>query len=282
MEITFIAAELFAAGVLPSGELTMHELTGGTSSQVYMLQSGDSEKLVVKLNKPEMIAAEAAFLRCYDELELIPRLHHVDPMHRYLVYEYREGTTSYPKGKKGEILLTLARECIAKYAEREWSGSRYKTWQRYLGAEVEGSRREAFDLLAEEDHKFIADLVTKPRRVTGPFYQLHGDCGAHNFIFDEEGVLAGVIDPIPMIGQPLYDLAFAYCSTPDDLTPDVIAEVVYHEDWPFSHDLQIVYEEVIIALYNRIVICTYHHPHDLPAYLTAWKHWRAIVGANHR
>ncbi|MFD0713734.1 aminoglycoside phosphotransferase family protein [Paenibacillus sp. GCM10027626] len=279
MNMTLIAAELFAAGVLPSGELVMDKLQGGTASEVYVLECGDSGRLVCKINKPDVIAAEVRFLQMYERLPIVPSLRYVDRSSRYYLYPYIEGSTRYRPGKKGAVLLSVARQLIAKYREAEWEGTHYKTWQRYLAAEVEGTRREAGDLLTDEDHSFIAELVAKPRRVTGPFYQLHGDCGIHNFIFDDEGELAAVIDPIPIIGQPLYDLAFAYCSTPDGLTPDVIAEVVYHEDWPFTRDLTTLYEEVAIALYNRIVICTYHHPQDLNAYLAAWTHWKMIVGA---
>ena len=42
-----------------------------------------------------------------------------------------------------------------------------------------------------------------------------------NFIF-RENRLYGVIDPLPSLGDPLYDLIYAFCSTPEDLTKEAI------------------------------------------------------------
>ncbi|MCQ6560450.1 aminoglycoside phosphotransferase family protein [Paenibacillus mendelii] len=280
MEMTVIAAELFAAGVLPSGELVMDKLEGGTNSQVYLMKCGKQDRLVLKWNEPDVIEAEAAYLKRYERLPIVPSLRYVDPANRFLIYEYIAGSTAYYPGHKGEMLLELVRRLISGYDEVEWPRDREESWQYYLLGETGLTRNGSGDLFTEEDHDLVAELAGNSNRVTGPFYHLHGDCGVHNFIFDEDHQLAGVIDPTPLIGQPMYELAFAFCSSSDELTPDVIAEVVYHEAWPFSRELKALYEEVAIALYNRIVTCTYHHPHDLNAYLTAWKQWRMIVTFN--
>ncbi|UVI27918.1 phosphotransferase family protein [Paenibacillus spongiae] len=280
MNMTLIAAELFAAGVLPSGELAMDKLEGGTNSHVYLMKCGKYDRLVLKYNEAGAVDAEAAFLKRYVKLPIVPSFRYADPANRFLIYEYIEGATTYYPGNKGGLLLELVRQLIAKYEEVEWPAGRNVTWQQDLIERTKLTRSASGDLFTEEDHELAAELAGNSSRVTGPFYHLHGDCGVHNFVFDEDRQLSGVIDPLPLIGQPMYDLAFAFCSSPDELTPDVIAEVVYDEAWPFSRDLKALYEEVAIALYNRIVTCTYHHPHDLRAYLNAWKQWRMIVTSN--
>nr|WP_239587430.1 phosphotransferase [Bacillus pakistanensis] len=60
--------------------------------------------------------------------------------------------------------------------------------------------------------KLVQRLAESSNRIPskGPFL-LHGDCGVHNFVF-KGGSLSGVIDPTPVLGEPLYDLLYAFCS----------------------------------------------------------------------
>lgn len=103
---------------------------------------------------------------------------------------------------------------------------------------------------------------------------MHGDLGFHNFIF-QENKLHGVIDPLPVLGDPIYDLIYAFCSTPEDLTKETIGyamkQCVFHKN---DRDL---YEEIVIGLYLRIDTCLRHHPKDLEDYLAAWRYWMGEV-----
>ncbi|MBB3114380.1 aminoglycoside phosphotransferase (APT) family kinase protein [Paenibacillus phyllosphaerae] len=278
MNLTVIAAELFAAGILPPGELVISPLAGGTSSMVYRMKCGDADPLVLKLNEPRTIAAEAEYLDRYRHLPLLPTFQYVNPEHRFLVYSYIDGNSNYVPGSKLELMNSLARDIIAKYDQVPWTGGKFPTWHDYLIAEIEDSRRSSGTLFTASEHRMIYTMAEKKERVTGPFCKLHGDFGVHNFIFDE-GKLKGVIDPIPLTGQPVYELAFAFVSSPDELEPDIIASVVRQKDWPFTKDLHTVYEDILIALYNRIIRCTHHHPKDLSAYMEAWKDWKLFVNS---
>ena len=63
--------------------------------------------------------------------------------------------------------------------------------------------------------------VAALRRGDWPLYLLHGDAGAHNLVF-RDGRLVAVIDPLPTVGEPIFDLTFAFVSWPGDLTMDTI------------------------------------------------------------
>ncbi|MFC4100921.1 phosphotransferase family protein [Paenibacillus xanthanilyticus] len=279
MNLTVVAAELFAAGVLPPGELVITKFSGGTNSSVFALQCGEHDPLVLKFNDPKTIAAEAAYLRHYPDIPLLPDLYYADPQGRYLVYNYIHGSSAYVQGSKQEMLAALALGVIAQYRSVTWpQEGRFPSWQDYLIAEIEDTRKRSGTLFTAAEHRMIATLAEKKERASDPFCLLHGDFGVHNFIFDD-GELVGVIDPIPLVGQPVYELAFAFCSSPDDLEPDVIASIVRQKDWPFTRNLNAVYEDVLIALYNRIVTCTVHHPRDLSAYMEAWKEWKLFVNS---
>ncbi|PZD97001.1 hypothetical protein DNH61_04965 [Paenibacillus sambharensis] len=94
-------------------------------------------------------------------------------------------------------------------------------------------------------------------------------------MFDNDGRLCGIIDPQPVIGPPAYDLIYAFCSSPDDLSYETISAAF--EQLAVGTKQDRIYEEVLIGLYFRISTCLKHHPHDLQAYLDAWEWWRPAV-----
>ncbi|WP_237690810.1 phosphotransferase [Paenibacillus caui] len=128
------------------------------------------------------------------------------------------------------------------------------------------------DRLALQEHDRVAELLDTAD--SSLRYLLHGDCGVHNFLFSQ-GKLAGVIDPTPVVGDPVYDLIYAFCSSPDELRPDIIRpsmerlSAALHK----SYDLK---SEVLVGLYFRLDACIRHHPKDLDAYLEAWSNWTGL------
>ena len=104
---------------------------------------------------------------------------------------------------------------------------------------------------------------------------LHGDCGVHNFVYDQN-VLKGVIDPSPIVGPVLYDFIYAFCSSPDDLSLETLISTVTLLNHVSIERSRLI-EEVIIQLYCRIGICLKHHPHDLADYLKAWDYWKVLI-----
>ncbi|MGZ9869916.1 phosphotransferase [Priestia endophytica] len=131
--------------------------------------------------------------------------------------------------------------------------------------------------LGEEEFNFILKLVKSEKRniLSKESSLLYGDCGIHNFIFDD-GKLKGVIDPTPVIGNPLYDLIYAFCSSPDDLTKETLDSVVSHLTINNSRIHEVLYEELLIGLYLRLKSCIKHHPDDFNNYIRAWFYWKDI------
>ncbi|HEV2125298.1 MAG TPA: phosphotransferase [Chloroflexota bacterium] len=324
-----IAAELHEAGIIDFRLTQCVALTGGTASRVAALsRPGSVPQVVVKLNAPAVIQAEALFLRTYGASPLLPPLRHVDPAHRFLVCDFVSGVhIRYGEDRVdvAEVLLTLVRDLLSRYvpcalpapADRQdkiapvaellepadegagsppisektsESGTTNRTnlaWPQFLGEHVAYRHKRLGSYLPAEDLRLVEHLARAPRRTEQtPLSLLHGDCGAHNFLFQQQsghpGPLHAVLDPYPLVGYPIFDLAFAFVSWPNDLDLEAIlpaAEALRASSrWlPNGDPRRILCEEVLIALYKRMGTCMVHHPRDLPAYLAAWPRWRRLA-----
>ncbi|KFN03369.1 aminoglycoside phosphotransferase family protein [Bacillus clarus] len=274
MDISEIAEHLVAKKVISHDPESFKVLNGGTTSTVYLLEG----KYVVKLNEPKVIREETYFLRFYESNHLFPKLLYKDPLNRYIVYSFLVGTTSCDLGHKRSTLCTLVKEVINKYEivpeidEWGWKDTPAQSWTAFLLTNVMEAHEKLRQYINDEEYQLVLKLVNSPNRGAGikrPFL-LHGDLGLHNFIF-QENKLYGVIDPLPVLGDPIYDLIYAFCSTPEDLTKEAIGYAL--EQSVFRKIERDLYEEIIIGLYLRMDTCIRHHPKDLEDYLIAWRYW---------
>ncbi|MBE0335271.1 phosphotransferase [Paenibacillus sp. 23TSA30-6] len=277
MDVQLILKELHEVGVLEGHMQEFKPLTGGTSSEVIAVMDGAKPRYVIKQNDPVIVEAEAEFLHTYSQIEKLTRLVYVDPLHRYLVYMFKPGLTRYHGGNKSYLLLNLATELIAQYkplGEKRHYGypdHPFVDWRDFLLHRTKESGKIIQDVLSPEDHRIVHALVAgMPQRNLK--YLLHGDCGIHNFVFAENGTLTGIIDPDPVVGEPLYDLIYAFCSSPDMLTVDTILPAVekLEPGMTGSYELN---TEVLQGLYFRIATCIRHHPENLDQYTEAWTYW---------
>ncbi|CUB11933.1 Phosphotransferase enzyme family protein [Bacillus cereus] len=278
MDILVIATQLVKEKVILHYPNSVKVLNGGTTSTVYLLD----EKYVVKLNEAEVIREEAYFLSFYEGNTLFANLLYKEPLHTYIVYSFLEGNTSYEQGHKRITLSTLVKEVINKYeivSGREgwgWKESPVQSWSEFLTTNVMEAHENVRSYISEEEYRKVLKLANSPSRgtvINQPFL-LHGDLGFHNCIF-QGNKLHGVIDPLPVLGDPIYDLIYAFCSTPEDVTKEtidyVMKQCVFHKK---DRDL---YEEIVIGLYLRIDTCLRHHPKDLEVYLAAWRYWMGEI-----
>ncbi|MDR7071579.1 aminoglycoside phosphotransferase family protein [Fictibacillus barbaricus] len=258
------------------------QLNGGTTSKLYLCKD-ETTKFVIKMNEPHVLEAESHFLNFYKKVSLLPRLVYVDPSFHYIVYSFIPGSVHYNRSKKNELLFDLVHDQINHYqpvSDSEgwgWADETVDSWQAFLEHRFMEASKTLESHLQKEDLDIVAKLVKSPNRksTNKEPYLLHGDCGVHNFIFDDRK-LCGVIDPTPVYGEPLYDLIYAFCSSPDDLTKETINTAVSHLK-NNSRDDKFLYEEVLIGLFLRIATCVRHHPDDLEEYLRAWSYWKDTV-----
>ncbi|RFU61216.1 aminoglycoside phosphotransferase family protein [Peribacillus glennii] len=280
MCIEKIIIDLIHNNIIHSEPTEWEQLNGGTVSKLYLLNI-DGSKYVIKLNDQRVIESEAIFLDRYKEVCYLPKLLFVEPSYNYLVYSYVNGSTNYIEKNKKEILKDVVKGLLNNYKSVSnnigwgWADQITDSWQNFLINEVVEANKIIDGRLDREDHNFISNLVKKIPKDTKP-YLIHGDCGVHNFIFND-GQLSGVIDPAPVIGDPLYDLIYAFCSSPDDLTKETIDYAVSHLMIKREKEKLFLYENVIIGLYLRLGKCIKHHPNDYEEYMKAWYSWMNIT-----
>jgi hypothetical protein len=248
----------------------------GTTSIVGKIGSKDSESYVLKINEPSVLEMEVNYLQTYTDNLLFPKLVYVDSKHRYIVYKFVEGHTLRKDPNKLRTLSFLSSMIVGASTSVEgnaswgWLDDLSDSWYEFMIKRVD----EAVSVLGEQiDQEMIADIVKryKSNAVSSPCL-LHGDFGYHNFLF-HSGKLKAVIDPTPIFGPPLYDLVYAFCSTPYDLTISTIQEPAFYlGNWKPESKLALI-EEVLVGLFCRISTCRKRHVEDFPDYMTAWEYW---------
>lgn len=271
-----IVDEIVQKRILPDSHYIWREFKGGTNSTVGVLGTPNvPEMYVVKSNTAERIAAESRFYRLYRALPLLPKVKYVHPEFRYLIYRFIPGETRYKRGTKQTLLSQLVNHMIQHYVQPD-SPDDYEWIEdpKLVRQDIEYTQSVIGSHLAEEDHELVKEIhLRRSKRISREgLYVLHGDFGVHNFLF-ANGTLSGIIDPIPVIGRPLYDLLYAFCSSPDDLHFPILLHAVEQLHSGPVQTLELI-EDTVLALYFRIGTCLIHHPEDLSEYVSAWNAWK--------
>ncbi|MEH6942476.1 aminoglycoside phosphotransferase family protein [Bacillus sp. JJ722] len=290
MELNQIVLQLKEVGILQGNDTVCEPLSGGTSSQVYMISKGGN-RYAVKMNDKAIIEAESKFLSFYQDVPYLPKVVYIDPSYNFFVYHFMKGCTNSTAYDKEATLIKLTEQLVNHYKpsakKQSWGWVHYEvsSWHTYLQDEVESAVQILNNaLISKEDIHFVKRILAnlKSKNDLKRAYFLHGDCGFHNFLFSEKQ-LVGVIDPSPLIGDPMYDVIFAYCSSPIELSKELIESVANHVS-TWDGDNTTLHQYVLIGLIVRMSSCKRHHPQDLEAYLQAWDYWKQIVekGLNSR
>ncbi|MGG0179202.1 phosphotransferase [Gottfriedia acidiceleris] len=285
MQIESLINDLSNMNLINKKEIKYTKLTGGTSSSIYLLSNIKNEsKYIVKFNDPRVLEPEAYFLNFYNKVDILPNLLFAEKTFKYIVYPFIPGSTNYIKKNKKELLILLAKRLINNYESYPnapgwgWADDLSNSWSDFLMSRMTESYKILDSYLEKPDHTLIFSIVNNSNLITfqGEPFLLHGDCGIHNFIFNK-GKLSGIIDPTPVFGDPLYDLIYAFCSSPDNLTKETISTAVSHLKFLQNNDSHIIYKNVLVGLYFRLATCIRHHPNDLYEYLIAWNYWTSLV-----
>ncbi|MBG9451494.1 hypothetical protein ABE67_20035 [Cytobacillus firmus] len=280
MNIQEIIHQLMDNNIFHSKPTYHEQLNGGTVSELYLLHFEDI-KYVIKKNEPQIIKSEANFLNDYKKTDLLPKLLFVEPFYKYIIYTFIEGNANYVRGSKKVTLKKLVQGLLNHYKPVDsskgwgWADQPSESWQSFILDKINEANKILHSRLDNSHYNLVLDLAEKNSQGNESFL-LHGDCGVHNFIF-RNGQLSGVIDPTPVIGEPLYDLIYAFCSSPEELTKETLLSAAAFLKSKTEINPSVLYEEALVGLYLRMATCIKHHPSDFQEYLEAWDYWEEIV-----
>ncbi len=216
---------------------------GATNSTVFSAR----KKYLIKITDKKTVQVQREFLTHNKSTAFHKMLCSDDNLH-YECVEFVDGVR-YKIGDlpPEETIAQLAR-IVAGYELYEHNGYGFlgdekRTWREFLLDEIQYaskrlpgvSQKKVMMALAE-----IGDYAPEKRL-------LHGDFGAHNFLL-ENGTRIRVIDPMPVVGDFLYDFYFAVFSNPkifDEVSEDTVYRYFTGRDRWYKEAL------ATIALYVR-------------------------------
>lgn len=125
----------------------------------------------------------------------------------YICFNYIEGTLFKDNILDSKLVVNELYEITSNYKEYKYDAYGYLeeenfTWEEFL---MDEAYREEDKI--NIDYKKLFDSFEVIKKYNAPKYLLHGDFGTHNFIVNNDKIYA--IDPIPLVGDYLYDFYFA-------------------------------------------------------------------------
>ena len=142
------------------------------------------------------------------------------------------------------------------------------SWSEFLKSEIDYALK---NLKSYENYSNIIDvniLYDYAKKLDKyPFEKklLHGDFGCHNFIkFNNK--FAGIIDPMPVIGDYLYDLLYAIVSNVQVVSSITFEDIIKLVNEPKEK----VFYLLLIVLYCRIYRCLKYNSAYIDVYINFW------------
>ena len=257
---------------------SIKKLVGGSRDHIYSLVT-DEGRYIFKSGDTDSISSQIEFYEQYSDLPYLPQLIYSNSDRSELIITQITGEKSREHYDKEAILTVLIDRFIFRYkiVNSELFGftSKFlagKTFSDFLVIQAKDAYSYIQDLfppvVLEGIQKTIRECYKE--KVFKQQYLLHGDLGFHNFFYSKNKLL-GIIDPDPIIGHPVYDLMFAFCSTPEQINPESLERSFDRLNNYFPINKSRMYDYFTIALFKRIASCKKHHPNDLEKYMSIWK-----------
>lgn len=236
--------------------------TDGVSSHVILLNN----KYLIKRSTPYAIKAEIKFLSVNPSSKM-QKIIYFDHSYRFAVYEFIQGDIMKQVDDIDDFLENIL-HITSNYKIVDYYGFGYlyeevSTWSKFLLDEITDSSETLAAYIP--DNAIVLDQVKLLEGYKFDKKLIHGDFGTHNFI-KVNGKFAGVIDPMPVIGDSLYDTLFAIISNAT-VIKNISLDKIYSL---ISEPHQKIKAMLIVVLYCRIARCLKYHKQDIPIYIDFW------------
>ncbi len=170
-----------------------------------------------------------------------------------IIYNYIDIESENILGSDSKIYLEEVYKLVKTYKTIKKNGygkifSLKNKWTDFLNDEVENryvdmnKKHKEKIVIAKEQIKILENYEFDKKL-------LHGDLGFYNIMFNK-GKIHGIIDPICVLGDPLYDFIYFALSKPNFLKKGYLNEIINITDEPVEKVKALMY----IVLYIRISI----------------------------
>ena len=234
----------------------------GASSTVFLL----NDNYLIKQNTKLILKAETEFLK-HNNSDMFQKIVYIHPKYEYVVYKFIPGETMRHVDNIDDTIQKLM-NITKSYINYEKDGFGYlneetSSWSRFLKDETTYSSLNLKEYIPSR--KLVNKCIETLENYTFEKKLLHGDFGTHNFI-QENGKLVGVIDPMPVIGDYLYDLLFSFVSNVNILSTITLDKLYSLIDEPKEK----INAMLVVVLYCRISRCLKYCPEKIDIYMDFW------------
>lgn len=244
---------------------SVKEIKQGTDSKVFLVNL----KYIFKFHSEMVIRAEYEFFTL-NKSPLDEEIVYVDNEFKFIVYKFIENDKSQIFDAK--IVLGKLANYVNNYKSSSRAGYGFlfeecSSWGEFLKTELDDDKAVALKALSENDYQKVLDAVSLLEDFSFEKKLMHGDFGMHNLLFFN-GKLAGVIDPQPMLGDPLYD--FIFCAFSNSKIAKMVENLNIYEF--VSNEPKIKVDAMIIyVLFGRIARCVKYKLSDLDYFVKLFK-----------
>lgn len=177
----------------------------------------------------------------------------------YICFNFVDGRKFNLKDINVKDALDDIYDITSNYSKYEYNGYGYlfsdynKSWKQFLNDEVMYSKQEieAIDVSKVEEAINIIGGYHCDK------YLIHGDFGVHNFLISNGRIR--VIDPMGVVGDPLYDFYFAILSDSDIYMQLDVNQILEY----FDRDMEYKRALFLIVLYIRM---SRAHKYDIDSF----------------
>ena len=231
---------------------------GATDATVFSLGG----KYLVKMTNLETVQTQKTFLDAVPEGRFQKLLCSNESL-GYECFEFIDGAHYSDAPLEAHEAVEQIAEIVRQYPEYEHDGYGFlgeekPTWREFLLDEIEYAAQRIREVSQE---KVMAALETVGNYAPKQ-YLMHGDFGTHNFLVSDGKIR--VIDPMPVVGDRLYDFFFAILSD-----TDIFAELgidYYMDNFFDGYKPEYMKALLIIALYVRMSRAAVYDEENLGKY----------------
>lgn len=235
----------------------------GTSSRIILLNNS----YIIKQADTKQLEAEVTFATFYKDIPMLQKLVYFDKDYNYVVYNFIPGDVMHTVEDFSNLSSGI-KNIVSAYKQYDNDGFGYidditDSWASFLRNEVNHSS----SILPDFNYllPIVNEAIDELSKYSFEKKLIHGDFGTHNFIKQNEKFVAA-IDPIPILGDPTYDLLFALVSNIDlinYLSIDFLTDYTGESKTKITALLKVV-------LYCRICRCGKYNKDWIETYMDLW------------